>query len=291
MTTKKKFHPMRRLEPYLYLLPSILVISAFLFYPMLDSLRLSFTDWNGLKEVSYIGFSNYDKIFHNNEFWNSIWVTIVWVVLSVVILPLTGLLYGVMVEYLSPNRTTSGIFRTILFMPMMMSYVAIGLLWQLVYDPNLGLINSFLSLFGMIDPVNPIQYLSNSNMALFWAFIPVIWQWSGFGMVMTCAAMMNIPHDIIEAAALPLLMPTVLTGSAINLIGGFKAFDIIYVMTQGGPGSATKVTSILMYRLAFTENRFGYACAMAVIVFLLALILTGLFNKFRSSVDRSVGNI
>ena len=85
-------------------------------------------------------------------------------------------------------------------------------------------------------------------------------------------------------------MPTVLTGSAINLIGGFKAFDIIYVMTQGGPGSATKVTSILMYRLAFTETRFGYACAMAVIVFLLALVLTGLFNKFRGSVDRSVGN-
>ena len=302
--TKKKFHPMRRLEPYFYLLPSILVISAFLFYPMLDSLRLSFTNGDGLKEAAYIGWGNYDKIFHNNEFWNSIWVTVIWVVLSVVILPLTGLLYGVMVEYLSPNRAASGVFRTILFMPMMMSYVAIGLLWQLIYDPNLGLVNSVLGLFGLIDPVNPIQYLSNADMALFWAFIPVIWQWSGFGMVMTCAAMMNIPHDIIEAAAidgasktqtfwrvvLPLLMPTVLTGSAINLIGGFKAFDIIYVMTQGGPGSATKVTSILMYRLAFTENRFGYACAMAVIVFLLALVLTGLFNKFRGSVDRSVGN-
>lgn len=271
---------------------------------MLDSLRLSFTNWDGLKEAAYIGWGNYDKIFHNNEFWNSIWVTVIWVVLSVVILPLTGLLYGVMVEYLSPNRAASGVFRTILFMPMMMSYVAIGLLWQLIYDPNLGLVNSVLGLFGLIDPVNPIQYLSNADMALFWAFIPVIWQWSGFGMVMTCAAMMNIPHDIIEAAAidgasktqtfwrvvLPLLMPTVLTGSAINLIGGFKAFDIIYVMTQGGPGSATKVTSILMYRLAFTENRFGYACAMAVIVFLLALVLTGLFNKFRGSVDRSVGN-
>ena len=85
---------MRRLEPYFYLLPSILVISAFLFYPMLDSLRLSFTNWDGLKEAAYIGWGNYDKIFHNNEFWNSIWVTVIWVVLSVVILPLTGLLYG-----------------------------------------------------------------------------------------------------------------------------------------------------------------------------------------------------
>jgi len=145
--TKKKFHPMRRLEPYFYLLPSILVISAFLFYPMLDSLRLSFTNWDGLKEAAYIGWGNYDKIFHNNEFWNSIWVTVIWVVLSVVILPLTGLLYGVMVEYLSPNRAASGVFRTILFMPMMMSYVAIGLLWQAIYDPHLGVGNRFLGLF------------------------------------------------------------------------------------------------------------------------------------------------
>ncbi len=124
-------------------------------------------------------------------------------------------------------------------------------------------------------------------------------------MIMTSAAMMNIPSDIMEAASidgaakwqaffrvvLPLLMPTVLTGAAINLIGGFKAFDIIYVMTQGGPGSATRVTSILMYRTAFRENKFaGYACAMAVVIFAISVVLTVVFNKVRRRVDISVGN-
>lgn len=89
---------------------------------------------------------------------------------------------------------------------------------------------------------------------------------------------------------LPLLMPTVLTGAAINLIGGFKAFDIIYVMTQGGPGSATRVTSILMYRTAFRENKYGYACAMAVVVFAISVALTVVFNRVRRRVDISVGN-
>ena len=272
---------MRRLEPYLYLLPSILVISAFLFYPMLDSLRLSFTDWNGLKDVSYLGFSNYDKIFHNNEFWNSIWVTIIWVVLSVVILPLTGLLYGVMVEYLSPNRTTSGVFRTILFMPMMMSYVAIGLLWQLVYDPNLGLINSFLSMFGLIDPVNPIQYLSNSNMALFWAFIPVIWQWSGFGMVMTCAAMMNIPHDIIEAAAIdgcspiqtfwkimfPLAQPGIITVTIFNFIAIWNEFFMSMLFASKQNVRPIAVGLYNMVKGMQYTNDYGGMFAAVVIVF------------------------
>ena len=302
--TRKKIHVMRTIEPYLYLIPSIVMICVFLFYPMVDSLRISFTDWDGLQPANFLGIKNYQDLFANDDFWKSIEVTFIWVIMSVVILPLTGLIYAIMVEYLSPNRAVSGVFRTVLFMPMMMSYVAIALLWQLIYDPNLGLINSVLGLFGAVDPVNPPQYLSNADMALFWAFVPVIWQWSGFGMVMTCAAMMNIPRDLLEAASidgasrfqtfwhvvLPLLMPTVLTGAAINLIGGFKAFDIIYVMTQGGPGIATRVTSILMYRLAFTENRFGYGCAIAVILFILVLVFTGLFNKVRNAVDRKVGN-
>ena len=301
---KRKLHPLRTAEPYLYLIPSLILLCVYLFYPMLDSFRISLTDWNGLAEANFIGVQNFAKLFKSDDFWTSIKITFIWVAMSVVILPLTGLIYAIMVEYLSPNRAVSGVFRTVLFMPMMMSYVSIALLWQLIYDPNLGLINSVLSVFGLIDPINPIQYLSNVDTALFWTFVPVIWQWSGFGMVMTCAAMMNIPPDLLEAASidgagrfrtfwhvvLPLLMPTVLSGSAINLIGGFKAFDIIYVMTQGGPGIATKTTSILMYRIAFTENRFGYGCAIAVVLFVLILVFTAIFNRFRDYVDRKVGN-
>lgn len=300
----KKRSLLNTIEPYLYVLPGLIVIALFLFLPMFNSFRFSFSNWNPLKELKYTGFKNYTKLFGNIDFLNSLRVTFIWVLMSVVILPITGLICAVLVEYATNSRRISSVMRTVLFMPMMMSFVAIGLLWQMIYDPNLGLLNSILSLFGLVDPAHPIEYLSRPDVALYWAFVPAIWQWSGFGMVMTSAAMMGIPSDIIEAATvdgatkwqtffkviLPLLMPTVLSGAAINLIGGFKAFDIIYVMTLGGPGSATRVTSILMYRTAFTENKYGYACAMAVVIFLISVILTIFFNKLRRRVDVAVGN-
>lgn len=294
---------LKKVEPYLYVFSAILVIGVFLFLPMFDSVRYSFTNWNPLKELKFTGIRNYIRLFESTDFRLSLKVTFVWVLMSVIILPVTGLIYAVLVEYIVNNRKLSAVMRTILFLPMMMSYVAIGLLWQMIYDPNLGLVNSFLNLFGLIDPVNPPVYLSNPDMALFYAFIPAIWQWSGFGMVMTTAAMMGISSDLTEAASidgankkqaffkvvLPQLMPTILSGAAINLIGGFKAFDIIYVMTAGGPGNATRVTSILMYRTAFTENKYGYACSMAVVIFIISIVLTVIFNKFRRHVDESVG--
>lgn len=300
---KMKYFVMKTIEPYLYILPGLLVIVVFLFLPMVDSVRYSFTNWNPLKEVKFTGLENYIKLFHSKDFLSSLKLTFIWVAMSVVILPITGLVYSVAVEYVVHSKRFSAVMRTILFIPMMMSYVAIGLLWQMIYDPNLGLVNSFLQLFGLIDPVNPPLYLSNAKLALYYAFIPAIWQWSGFGMVMTTAAMMGISSDLTEAAAidganrwqaffhvvLPQLMPTVLSGAAINLIGGFKAFDIIYVMTSGGPANATRVTSILMYRTAFTENKYGYACSMAVIIFVISVVLTVFFNKFRRYVDESVG--
>ena len=300
---KNKRSVLKKIEPYLYILPALIVIFVCLFLPMFDSVKYSFTNWNPLKELKVTGFNNYIKLFHSDDFISSLKITFIWVVMSVVILPVTGLIYAVLVEYIVHNRRLSAIMRTILFMPMMMSYVAIGLLWQMIYDPNLGLVNSFLNLFGLIDPVNPPVYLSNPSMALYYAFIPAIWQWSGFGMVMTTAAMMGISSDLTEAASidganrrqaffyvvLPQLMPTVLAGAAINLIGGFKAFDIIYVMTAGGPRNSTRVTSILMYRTAFTENKYGYACSMAVVIFIISIFLTVIFNKFRRHVDESVG--
>lgn len=301
----KKRVVLKKIEPYIYVLPAIAVISVFLFLPMFDSVRYSFTNWNPLKELKFTGMRNYIRLFESTDFRSSLKVTFIWVLMSVVILPITGLIYAVLVEYIIHNRRLSAVMRTILFLPMMMSYVAIGLLWQMIYDPNLGLVNSFLNLFGLIDPVKPPVYLSNPDMAVIYAFIPAIWQWSGFGMVMTTAAMMGISSDLTEAASidgankkqaffkvvLPQLMPTILSGAAINLIGGFKAFDIIYVMTAGGPGNATRVTSILMYRTAFTENKYGYACSMAVVIFVISIVLTVIFNKFRRHVDESVGMV
>ena len=180
---KKKSYLQGRLEPYLYVLPALIFVVIFLFLPMFNSMRYSFTNWNPLKAVKFVAFDNYIKLFRNVDFLRSLDVTFIWVILSVVILPVTGLICAVIVEYVSKSKRVSGVMRTVLFMPMMMSFVAIGLLWQMIYDPNLGLINSFLSKLGLINPANPIEYLSNSKTALFWAFVPAIWQWSGFGMI------------------------------------------------------------------------------------------------------------
>ncbi len=117
---------------------------------MFNSIRYSFTNWNPLKEVKFTGLSNYVKLFGNADFLTSLRVTFIWVVMSVVILPVTGLICAVLVEYASSSRRVSGVMRTVLFMPMMMSFVAIGLLWQMIYDPNLGLLNSLLSKLGLI---------------------------------------------------------------------------------------------------------------------------------------------
>ncbi len=138
---KKKQFIFKKVEPYLYVLPAIAVIAIFLFLPMFDSVRYSFTNWNPLKEMKFTGLENYIKLFKSDDFIASVKVTFIWVIMSVVILPITGLIYAVLVEYIVRNKRWSAIMRTVLFLPMMMSYVAIGLLWQMIYDPNLGLVN------------------------------------------------------------------------------------------------------------------------------------------------------
>ena len=294
---------LQRMEPYLYLLPAVAIIGIFLFYTLLHSFQLTFTDWNGIAKANFVGLKNYVKLFTSDDFWLSIKLTFIWVTMSVVILPITGLILAIVVEYMSRTKLIAGLTRTVLFMPMMMSMVAVGLLWTLIYNPMLGLLNNAMMLVGLIDIGNPVNYLGNSDTAIYMAFIPAIWQWSGFGMVMTCAAMMNIPKDILEAAStdgahgfkqfwhivLPLLLPTLSIGATINMIGGFKAFDLVNVMTAGGPGNATRVTSIYIFKQAFVENRMGYASSAAVVLFILVLLFTFLFNKINGYFSSKAG--
>lgn len=218
---------------------------------------------------------------------------------SILILQPVGVLLSVIVEYVVKSRKISGIMRTIYFMPMLMSMVAIGLLWQLIYNPSLGLLTSVLDKLHLIDIMNPPNLLGSKSTVLFSAFVPTIWQWSGFGMILTSAAMMNIPHELIEAAAidgankfnqffritLPLLMPTIFLGMTINMIGAFKGFDMLYTMTGGGPANYTTLTSIFIYKLSFTENKYGYACAVSIILIIMVIIFTIVFNSAGRRID------
>jgi ABC-type sugar transport system permease subunit len=293
----------RNYTPYLFILPALAMLIIFLYYPILGALQISFNEWSGMGPKKFVGFKNYANLFTDRTFWHSIRLTFLWVILSTVVLPIGGLLLAMLVEYTTKARLIAGISRTILFMPMMMSLVAVGLLWSLIFNPTMGLLNALLVKIHLMDPMNPLVLLSKPNTAIFAAFVPAVWQWSGFGMVIISAALMNIPAELLEAAAvdgasrskqffriiLPLLMPTIFTCATLHLIGGFKAFDLIYTMTAGGPGDATLVTSLYIFRQAFVDHKFGYATSMAVVLFGIIFIFTYIFNKLNDRVRNNVG--
>jgi ABC-type sugar transport system permease subunit len=292
-----------QIAPYLFVFPAIAMLLVFQFYPIFGALRISLLDWSGMGKGTFVGLQNYRSIFHDQLFWHSISLTFIWVILSTTLLSLGSLILAVLVEYSSRTKWMAGFTRTIFFMPMMMSLVSVGLLWSLIYNPTVGLLNAFLSKIGAIDPMNPLNILGNRKTALYGAFVPAIWQWSGFGMVVLSAAMTNISQEMLEAAAvdgagrarqffsivLPLLIPTIFTISVINMIGAFKAFDLVYVMTAGGPGDATLVTSLYLFRTAFVLHKFGYASAIAAVLFFLVLIFTLFFNNLNSKVSEYFG--
>jgi ABC-type sugar transport system permease subunit len=293
----------RNYVPYLFILPAAAMLIVFLYYPVIGALDISLNEWSGMGSRKFVGLANYANALRDRTFWHSLRLTFLWVLLSTVVLPIGGLVLAVLIEYTTKARFMAGLYRTILFMPMMMSLVAVGLLWSLIFNPTMGLLNALLVRMHLMDPMAPMNLLGRANTAIFAVFIPAVWQWSGFGMVITSAAMMNIPQELLEAAAvdgagkakqffriiLPLLLPTIFTCAMLHLIGGFKAFDLIYTMTAGGPGDATMVSALYMFRQAFIDHKFGYATAIAAVLFLLIFVFTYVFNRINDKVRENVG--
>ena len=293
----------RNYTPYLFILPALAMLVVFLYYPVVSALGISLNEWSGLGQKKFIGMDNYIRLAGDRMFWHSLRLTFLLVLLSTVILPVGGLVLAMLIEYTTSTKFMAGLSRTILFMPMMMSLVAVGLLWSLIYNPTLGLLNAFLVKLNLVNPMEPLNLLGKANTALFAAFVPAVWQWSGFGMVITSAALMNIPTELIEAAAvdgasgskqffriiLPLLLPTLFTCATFHMIGAFKAFDLIYTMTAGGPGDATLLSALYIFRQAFVDHRFGYATAVAAVLFLRIFGFTYVFTKINDRVREGVG--
>jgi ABC-type sugar transport system permease subunit len=287
------------LSPYLFVLPELLLLAVFIIYPLISSGYLSMTNWSGLGAKQFIGTGNYRQLFRDPLFWNSIRLQLIWAVMSLVFLAISALLLALIVEMFVPRKGLTSVFRTILFMPMMMSLVSVGLLWTMIYHPIIGVINGLLNNLGILKSGQVLTLLANPKTTLYAVFVPVIWQWSGFGMVIFSAAMQGIPQDIIEASVidgcsklsrirhiiLPLLAPTIVTVNTVNFIGGLKCFDIIYVMTDGGPGYATLVTSIYIFKKAFINNEFGYSAAASLVLFLFTTLFGLVFLKINRSLD------
>jgi len=271
---------------YLYVLPALLFIVSFVLYPVIFNFYNAFFEWEGLRqdEVTFVGFSNFLQFFQDPVtpilFKNT---AIFLVVTSVVQLGLALILAYVFASGLRFSNAA----KTMIFIPVVTSYVVVGASFVRLLDRAEGYIPSFFRLIGL-DGIANINWLGDPNYALFTIIAISIWKWTGYDMVLYYSGLMAIPNDLTEAAMIdgankrviftkiifPSLRSTHYTCFILNCIGVFKIFDHVQVLTKGGPGRATQFFSNYIYLNATELFKQGYASAIAVVLFLITLIVT-----------------
>lgn len=275
---------------FLFVFPAFLIFAVIVLLPILFSFIYSLQNWNGISKGIYIGFDNYKKLFVNNAdgFLKSVANSGILAVLSVFIqLPISLLLALVLARGIKGEKT----FRTVFFIPVILSTVVIGQLWMKIYNPNYGLLNIILKNIGLSSLQN--AWLGNPKTALGAVFVPILWQYIGNHMLLMYASAKSISTDIYEAAkidganeattafkiTIPLMKPIIKVCVVFAVTGSFKLFDLIYVLTNGGPLHASEVPTTLMYTTIFAKYQYGYGSAMAIFIIVECLVCTILINK------------
>lgn len=272
----------------LFLGPSLLGLAAFTLLPIGASLGLSFTNWDLLTPPDLVGVSNYAQMFSDAEFWHTLRNTVTFLVGYVPLVLAAGLLIAVLLNARIPFR---GVFRTMYFVPVVTSWVAVALVWKWLFNPAYGLINSALGGLGIAGPA----WLFDPNWAMIAVILTSVWKDTGFVMVIMLAGLQGIPREYYEAASIdgatrpqglwhitiPLLSPTLIFCLSISLISAFQVFDQVYVMTEGGPAGATMVLVERVVSNAFSYSRMGYASAMSWVLFLIIFTVTIFFYRLR----------
>ncbi|WP_195571219.1 carbohydrate ABC transporter permease [Paenibacillus sp. 1001270B_150601_E10] len=270
----------------LFVLPAIILFIAFFIYPIMDAIYYSFTSWNGIsKNVKFIGIENYTTVMSDGEFWSSVKNNGYFILFSLFIQVPIIIIFSLLISNVKRLR---GLYKTAVFMPSVMSTAVIGILWGFIYEPDIGLFNQILSVFG----VEKIYWLSDKSWAMISILITNAWQWTGFYIVMVLAAILSIPKELDEAAMIdgatgvqralritvPLIMPIVSVVIMLSIAGAMKAADIVLVMTKGGPAGATDVMATYMLRNSITSFKYGFGNSIAVLIFVFTLIITAVYQ-------------
>jgi len=271
----------RRVIPYLFIAPNMIVFTVFVFVPIVFSFYMSLNEWSLIGDPIFIGLGNYVDLAQDADFWTAFLNTLVYTVGTVPTSMALGLAVAVGLNRKLPGRA---LLRSIYFVPVIISLVATALIASWMFNDNYGVVNNALAALGL----GSVPWLSSPRWAMPSLIITTLWIRLGFNMVVYLAALQSIPTELYDAARVdgatgrrrflhitwPLLRPTTFLLLILNVIYSLHVFDLIYVMTGGGPGFSTTVLVQYIYQQAFQESQMGYASAIGVVLYLMLLIFT-----------------
>lgn len=280
---------------YLFILPTLVLFAVFSVYPFARTLELSFTNWNGLaSSFDTVGLSNYLAVFRDNVWWASIRNGLLLAAVALILMQGLGLLLAVAVDRKIKGQA---LYRTLFYIPPILSGIAVAIVWKWLYEPNNGVINTTLENIGLGDLAHP--WLADPNTALWAISIVSVWQGVGYPFLLFLAGLQGIPGEMYEAArmdgasgsqifrriTLPLLRPVMGIVSVLTFLGAMQTFNLVIAMTKGGPGYATEVPILHIFRAAFgPAPDFGYASALSVVfgLMLFGVSMVSLYLSRRS---------
>jgi multiple sugar transport system permease protein len=273
-----------RLTPYLYIAPALAVMAVGLLLPIADALRLSLYDWpmgTDWSTARWVGLSAITEMLRSPQVWTSIGVTAAFVVAAVSCEMVLGVALALFLE--EPIRGMRA-FRTLFVLPMMIAPICVGLIWRYMFDASFGPVNHFMSFIGL----KPQAWLAEHGLAFTAMVVTDIWQWTPFVFIMVLAGLQGLDHSVLEAARidgatrwqqivrvkLPMIKPILIVTLLMRMIDGFRGLEVIYVMTFGGPGQATELFSLHIYKAAFISQRLGYSAALSILLLVVVTVLS-----------------
>ena len=280
----------RQRAGFWFVLPAFLVYLLFFGVPFVATIWLSFTEWNGIGQPTFTGIENYLRLSGDTAMWAALGNNVIWVVIGTVVPVFIGLIIAVM---LWSDARGSMTYRTIYFLPVVLSPVVIGIIWGWIYNPLFGLLNTGLRAVGLGNLA--IGWLGESETALYAVLVTAIWSYLGFCIVVQFAGLQKVDPELVGAARIdganarqrfrhviiPQIRPVLTMVIVYTVIGGFNVFDVVWVMTSGGPNNASEVIATYTYEIAFRGNEYGYGATLSMVISVLSLFVAWITMRMR----------
>jgi ABC-type sugar transport system permease subunit len=280
---------------YVFLLPSLILFSVFFIYPFIQSIYLSLVKWDGVHPVKeFVGFGNYARILKDDIVRLALSHNVTWLILGTFIPIAVGLFLAILVWGRTIGKTA---FRTVYFMPQVLATVVIGIIWNWIYNPIFGILNRVLETIGLGSLAR--GWLGDVHTALYAVLFAAIWARIGYVFVIFLAGLQNVDTQLLDAAkidganawhrlwnvTLPQLSYVMTLIMVTSLIGAFSVFDIVWVMTQGGPANRTELIATYTFEKAFAQSEVGYGAALSMVMTIISLAVAVLYLYVRERED------